>query len=72
MTIKCGACGSENVSGQHNYSSFETHVRVKPEDAGWLNIGSAVKPEKARICRECGHVMLFISPAELSRHSDSL
>lgn len=65
--MKCSVCESPNLTQPHDYASFEHHVRIKGAGSGgWLGKKDlTLKPSKARICNECGHLMLFINQADL-------
>jgi hypothetical protein len=65
--MKCSVCDGQSISEAVEYASFETHLRVKGGSGGWLKRDLTIKPEKARVCMECGHVMLFVAPSDLSR-----
>jgi hypothetical protein len=69
--MKCAVCGSEALSRDQIYSSFETHVRVKGAGSGWLIKDLVLKPERARVCLDCGHVMLFLGAPDLRRLKDT-
>ncbi len=69
--MKCAVCGSEALTQDQTYSSFETHVRVKGAGGGWLSKDLTLKPEWARICLDCGHVMLFLGASDVRRLKDS-
>ncbi|HMM81206.1 MAG: hypothetical protein JSS77_03625 [Acidobacteria bacterium] len=65
--MKCAVCSSGDLTPPYDYASFENHVRIKGAGSGgWLGKKDIViKPTKARICRSCGHVMLFVVLGDL-------
>lgn len=65
--MKCPLCESEDLTQSHDYASFEHHVRIKGAGSdGWLGKKDlTLKPTKARVCRSCGHLMLFIGTGDL-------
>lgn len=66
-SMKCAVCEGPSISELGDYASFETHIRFKNDAGGWFKRDTTLKPTKARVCRDCGYVMLFVSSSELSR-----
>ncbi len=67
--MKCAVCESPDLTQPYDYASFETHVRIKSAGSGgWLGKKDlTLKPSMARICKNCGHLMLFLGPVDLSQ-----
>ena len=66
---QCPVCSGESLSSEAGYAAFENTLRfprigkkgfLGPKD---LNLG----PSKARVCLDCGYVMLFLAPADIER-----
>lgn len=65
--MKCAACESDRITPFHEFASFDNHVRIKDSGSGsgWLGRNDLkIKPARARICLDCGHIMLFANLAE--------
>lgn len=64
--MKCPACGGARVSQAFSYASFDNHLRVDAWSAG-LERDLTVKPEAARVCGDCGYVLLFLGAEDLAK-----
>jgi hypothetical protein len=64
--MNCPACGSARVSQAFSYASFDNHLRVDAWTAG-LERDLTLKPEAARVCGDCGYVMLFLAADALAK-----
>ncbi|MBK8173021.1 MAG: hypothetical protein IPK60_22175 [Sandaracinaceae bacterium] len=66
-SLRCGACGGTSLVGPYQFTNFESYVRI-PEGVDGVFGRSDLKlaPDSARICRDCGHVMHFVSVAKLN------
>lgn len=61
--MKCPVCQSTRLSAKVSYMSFENHARFPGLGKGLFG-GSgdlAVGAEHARVCLDCGYLMLFVS-----------
>lgn len=64
----CPACASENLTDAVDYASFDNHARFRDWEQGvlqWRDL--AIGAELARICLDCGYLMLFVGPEKLEK-----
>lgn len=67
MTLKCAACGSEELSEDASFAAFENTARFKDWEPGLLQYKDlSVGAERCRVCLECGFMMHFASPKSLA------
>jgi len=66
--MKCAACDSENITEPTDYASFENSARFPDWEPGVLQWKPlAIGAELARICLDCGFMMLFAGPEKLAK-----
>jgi hypothetical protein len=67
--MTCAACGKGELSPPYPYTTFEDHFRVRNADRGLLGGTKDLlgKPESARVCLGCGHVMTFVGDGLLAK-----
>jgi len=66
--MKCPVCQSENLSDEAEYAAFENTARFRDWEPGvlqWKDL--AVGAERARICLDCGYLLLFAGGAKLEK-----
>lgn len=73
--LACPLCKSEELSPMGEYNSFETHARFKGLGGeSWR--GKArdlmVPAERARVCLDCGHLMLFAAESKVRALRDAI
>jgi len=67
---KCPACGSGRVTAQVHYAAFEHHLSFPGRGGKGLLGGNKdlmVSPRRARLCLECGYILLYLERAELQK-----
>jgi hypothetical protein len=67
--MRCPLCKSDRVTEPLAYTSFEHHVRIRDAGRGLLG-GPAdllAGPERARVCVDCGHLMLMLGEDSLAK-----
>lgn len=73
MLMKCAACESDRITPFHEFASFDNHVRIKNRGSGWMGRkDQTIKPARARICLDCGHIMLFANLAETASLNEAV
>jgi hypothetical protein len=66
--MRCPACKSQDLSEETQYASFEHSARFKDWEPGILQYKDlAVGAERARICLDCGYILLFAAEAKLAK-----
>jgi hypothetical protein len=66
--MNCPVCGSEELSEETQFASFESHARFRDWEPGilqWKDL--TVGAERARICLDCGYLLLFVGVAALAK-----
>jgi hypothetical protein len=58
--LHCPTCGSRELSRVAQYSSFDTHARFTSGDL-------VVSASRARVCLDCGYLLLFVSESERAK-----
>ncbi len=68
-TIQCPACKGPRLTEEFPYASYENHVRIPGAARGLLRSKKdlRVRPTLARLCYDCGYVLLFLSPEDVKR-----
>lgn len=66
--MHCPVCESPRLTAPHTYNSFDNAVHIPDGKQGRLGPKRlAVAPSLARICGDCGYVMLFLDAPDLER-----
>jgi hypothetical protein len=66
--MQCPCCGGESLSDETEYASFENTARFRDWEPGllqWKDL--AIGAEKARICLDCGYLLLFVGREKLAK-----
>lgn len=66
--MKCPVCQSARLSDETEYASFENTARFPEWEPGLIQWKAlAVGAERARICLDCGFLLLFAGPEKLEK-----
>lgn len=66
--MKCPACEGERLSDEAEYASFDNSARFPDWEPGVLQWKAlTLGAERARICLDCGYLMLFVGAAKLAK-----
>ncbi len=66
--MKCPVCGSAALSEETEYASFENSARFRDWEPGVLQWKPlAIGAETAKICLECGYLLLFVGKNKLEK-----
>lgn len=66
--LRCPVCGSEDLSDEAEYASFDNHARFRDWEQGILQYKDlTIGAERARICMACGYLLLFVGEAKLEK-----
>jgi hypothetical protein len=66
--MKCPVCQSEKLSDETEYASFENSARFPEWEQGLLQWKPlAIGAERARICLDCGFMLLFAGEEKLEK-----
>jgi len=66
--MNCPVCQSEKLSDETDYASFENHARFRDWEPGllqWKDL--TLGAERARICLDCGYLLLFVGAQSLAK-----
>lgn len=65
--MKCPVCGSESLSKETQYASYENHLRYKEWKTGFIGNPKdlAVSAKTGRFCLDCGYLMLFVRQSDI-------
>ncbi len=72
---KCPVCASDQLSPETEYASFDNHARFRGMGGtGFLGQDKdlTMGAGKARVCLDCGYLLLFVSDKDLRELKDSL
>ena len=62
----CAACGGTSLAGPYAYTTFEDFIAVPGATEGIFSSTLTVQAARARICRDCGHIMYFVDEKTLA------
>ncbi len=70
--LKCALCGSEELSREASYQWWDNQLGAAPSHARFARAGKdgkdlTVTASKARVCLDCGYLMMFIADGDLER-----
>jgi len=70
MTLKCSVCGGTDIIDDaavvDNYYQSPVLVRCQENPEALFFKGNRKVESRARVCGDCGHVMLFVSRTGLA------
>ncbi len=72
--LKCPVCSSEELSPKGDYASFDNHARFRGMGGQGL-LGDkdlTASARLARVCLDCGYLLLFVSDSERARLKDAV
>ncbi len=63
QAASCPACSSPSLSPRGEYNSFDNHARFPGLGVGRRGraIDLKLKPTHARVCMDCGYMLLFVA-----------
>jgi hypothetical protein len=64
-SFRCAACGGTDLAGPHPYTTFEDFIAIPGAREGFFSSTLNAQAARARICRDCGHVMYFVDEQTL-------
>lgn len=65
---QCPVCHSPNLTEAAPFASFDNHARFRSREAGLFGPKPVkVKADTARVCLDCGYLLLFVRQEDIDR-----